>query len=271
MKPESFRNALVYSLPDMERVVVQNLEYRNVGNTPLTMDVYFPPNIEADARLPVVIFVMGFSDSAASRLVGSPLKDSGPYLSWGRLTAASGLIATTYQTQQADDLGALVEYIRQNAVSLNVDADRVGIWACSGNVPAAISFVMQDGRDYIKFAVLYYGFMLTPDNELREQVNGQCASLGCYAAELEDVKYLRNDLPLLIVRAGLERYPYLNESIDHFVRVATEGGATLALVDHAEGIHGFDITEFWTTAPHERSGEIVRQTLEFMRSNLAIE
>lgn len=271
MKPELFRNALTYSLLGMVRVVVQNVEYRNVDDAHLTMDIYYPPTTKADGRLPVVIFVMGYSDSVARLLVGSPLKDFGQYLSWSRLTAASGLIAITYQTHQPDDLEALVEYIRRNAASLNVDADRVGIWACSGNVPAAISFIMQDDREYVKFAVFYYGFMLTPDNELREQVNEQCASLGCFAAQLGDLKGLRKDLPLFIVRAGLESHPYLNESIDHFVSVVAEEDVPLTFIDYAEGIHGFDVKEFWTTTPHDRSGEIVRQTLEFMRSSLAID
>lgn len=270
MEPEPFANRLTYSLPGMERVIVQTAEFRTVGDTPLMMDIYYPPSMEADARLPMVVFVIGFADSVAIPLVGSPLKDFGQYVSWGRLTAASGLIGITYQTQQPDDLEALVEYIRDNAASLGLDADRVGIWACSGNVPTAISFIMQDDREYIKFAVLYYGFMLTSDNKLSKQVNAQCASLGCYSTELEDVKDIRNDLPLFIVRAGLDSYAHLNESIDHFVTVAAQGDAVFELVDYAEGIHGFDVRDFWTTSPHEQSGEIVRQTLEFMKSNCGI-
>lgn len=123
-RPQYFKTAWEDSYPDMHKVVVQNVTYRTVDDTSLTMDVYYPPDMKADERLPVVIFVFGYTDSAAKRLVGSALKDYSQYTSWGRLTAASGLIALTYQTQQPDDLEALVEYTRKNAASMNIDADR---------------------------------------------------------------------------------------------------------------------------------------------------
>ena len=41
MKPQIFKNALTYSLPDMERVEVQNVVYRYIDNTALTMDIYY--------------------------------------------------------------------------------------------------------------------------------------------------------------------------------------------------------------------------------------
>jgi hypothetical protein len=271
MNSQIFKNALTYNLPDMERVEVHNVVYRNIDDTTLTMDIYYPPVMEADERLAVVIFVVGYTDSAAQRIVGSHLKDWGPFTSWCRLTAAAELIAITHQTQQPDDIELLLEYIRENGASLNIDTDRIGIWSCSANSPTAISFAMQEDLKYLKFAVFYYSLMLTPDNQLREEINNLCAPRGCYAAELKDVKQLRKDLPLLIVRAGHDDVPYVNESIDHLVSLATEGDVPLTLVDYKEGIHGFDVKAFWPKAPHAKSGEIVRQTLEFMRSNLAIE
>ena len=270
MKTQHFKNALTYCLPEMESVVVQNVEYCNFGDTSLTMDIYYPSFMEADARLAVVIFVVGYTDTAAQRLVGSPLKDWGPFISWCRLTAAAGLIGITYQTQQPDDIEVLVEYIRVNCASLNIDPDRIGFWSCSANSPTAVSFAMREGLRYLKFAVFYYSLMLTPDNQFREEINSLCAPRGCYAAELKDIDQLRNDLPLLIVRAGLDDVPYVNESIDHLVSEAAEGDVQLTLIDFKEGIHGFDVNEFWPEAPHAKSSEIVRQTLEFMRSNLAI-
>lgn len=269
MKPQPFKNALTYSLPKMESVVVQNVEYCNVGDISLTMDIYYPSILEGDARLAVVIFVVGYTDTAAQSMVGSHLKDWGPFISWCRLTAAAGLIAITHQTQQPDDIEVLVEFIRENGASLNIDPDRIGIWSCSANSPTAVSFAMREDLDYLKFAVFYYSLMLTPDNQFREEINSLCAPRGCYAAELKDIDQLRKDLPLLIVKAGLDDVPYVNDSIDHLVSLATDGDVPLTLIDFKEGIHGFDVKEFWPKAPHAKSGEIVRQTLEFMRSNLA--
>ena len=168
MKPQLFKNALTYGLPEMESVEVHNVVYRTVDDTSLTMDIYYPSVIETDARLAVVIFVVGYTDTAAQCMVGSPLKDWGPFVSWCRLTAAAGLIAITHQTQQPDDIEVLVKYIRENSASLNIDSDRIGIWSCSANSPTAVSFAMQENLRYLKFAVFYYSLMLTPDNQFRD-------------------------------------------------------------------------------------------------------
>ena len=128
-------------------------------------------------------------------------------------------------------LRALVEYIRANAGQLNVDADRLGLWACSSNNPMALSFLMQNGKARARFAVLYYGWMLTPDNRFREDINGQGAERGFYAEELSDVAEMRTDVPLFIVRAGLDNIPNLNDSIDHFVSVATDQGMPVTFVE----------------------------------------
>jgi dienelactone hydrolase len=266
VKPELFKNALAYSLPDMGKVKVQNVVYRSVGDTPLMMDIYHPPNTEADACLPVVVFIMGYADSAARRLVGSPLKDTPQITSWGRLTAASGLVAVTYQTQRSDDVKVVAEYIRENGASLNMDSDRIGIWSCSANSPTAVSFAMQDDRRYVRFAVFYYGLMLTPDDRFREEINTLCERRGCYAAELKDFRRLRKDLPLLIVRAGRDDVPFVNESIDHFVRMATARDVPITLVDYQDGVHAFDVQQ-----KNERSSEIIEQTVAFFRAHLGIE
>jgi hypothetical protein len=269
MKLASFNNELVYGLPDMEKVVLRSVGYRTLEDSTLTMDIYYPTSPETNARFPVVIFVMGYSDT--SPVIGGPLKDTLQFPSWGRLLAASGFVAVMYQTRQSDDLKYVVGYIRKNAKDLNVDENKVGLWSCSGNTLAAISFAMQERRDYLLFAIFYYGFMLTPGNEFRKEINELCDSRGCYATELEDVKQLRTELPLLIVRAGMDTIPFVNESIDHFVKVAISDNTPITFINYPEGIHGFDIKSWWKTTPHHRSVEIIKITLEFMRSNFANE
>jgi acetyl esterase/lipase len=212
---------------------------------------------------PVVIFVMAYADS--SPITKGPLKELGQYVSWGRLTAAAGLIAVTYQTERADDIEALVAYIHKHADGLHMDPDRIGLWSCSGNCLAAVSFAMQKDRDYLKFAVFYYGLMLTPDNWLRKEINGLCAPRGCYAAELKDIAYIRTDLPLLVVKAGLDAVPYVNDSIDHFVGLAKEEHAVLTFVEFENAVHGFDIEQ----KSDPKASEIVRQTLEFIKKYAA--
>jgi hypothetical protein len=254
-------DTLAYSLPGMDQVSVRHVAYLVKDGKSLTMDVFYPPAMAKEAKAPLVIFVMGFKDS--SPISQGPLKDMSQYISWGRLTAAAGLIAVTYQTERPGDIEALVAYIREHAVDLQMDPERIGLWACSGNCPTAVSFTMREERDYLKFAVFYYGLMISPDNWLRKEINSFLAPFGAYAAELKDVALMRSDLPLFIVKAGKDATPYVNDSIDHFVGLAKEEHAPLTLINFENGVHGFDQKQ----KSDPQAAEIIRQTIEFMKKN----
>ena len=135
---------VVYKIPNMDKVQVQHgVKYRTFNGTGLNMDSYYPPNLKRDTRLPVVIFVLGYSDDVMQKKMGSKLKDIEWYISWGKLTAASGMIAITYETQQpGSDIDELLKYIRQNAASLKINENKIGIWSYSANVPKALSILM---------------------------------------------------------------------------------------------------------------------------------
>src|SRR5216684_4695111 len=91
------KKRVVYTMPGVEAVTVRrNEEYGVTDAGALTMDLYYPPDSKRGARTPAVIFVTGFSDLGAQRMLGCTLKDIGSYISWGQLAAASGLIAITY-------------------------------------------------------------------------------------------------------------------------------------------------------------------------------
>jgi acetyl esterase/lipase len=255
-------DALAYSLPGMDKVEVRHESYRAGKGYDLTADIFYPPSMGPKDVLPVVIFAMGFRDSSA--FVGGPVKDLPQYRAWGRLVAASGLIGVTYHTEQADDLEALAAFLRAHVATLHMDPERIGLWACSGNSPTGMSFAMQEGRTYLKCAVFYYGFLLTPDNFLRTEINALLTGRGAYGAELKDIKRLRTDLPLLIVKCGADSIPHINETIDHFVATARAEGVPMTLVEYATGIHGFDV---WQKEP-KQSGEIIKQTLDFLKAKL---
>jgi hypothetical protein len=254
-------DTLAYSLPGMDEVTVRHIAYLVKDGKSLIMDIFYPPAMAKEKTAPVVIFVMGFKDS--SPITRGPLKDMSQYVSWGRLTAAAGLIAVTYQTESPGDIETLAAYIHEHALDLQMDPDRIGIWACSGNCPTAVSFAMREDRDYLKFAVLYYGLMISPDNWRRKEINSFLGPFGAYTAELKDVGLLRSDLQLLIVKAGKDETPYVNDSIDHFVGLAKEERVSLTFIDFENGVHGFD--EKQKSDP--RASGIIRQTLEFMKRN----
>src|SRR2546426_12395633 len=111
---------VLYEIPGMDRVDVRrDIEYRTTDAGLLTMDVYRPPDVPEDVRLPAVIFLMGFADVGGPRPLGCSAKEMECYISWAKLVAASGLVAIVYSvgTDPAADTPAAVDYVAQHADS----------------------------------------------------------------------------------------------------------------------------------------------------------
>jgi hypothetical protein len=177
-------------------------EYRVVDAGALTMDVYYPPDSTSRARRSAVLFVTGLPDSGAERMVGCRLKEMGSYTSWAELTTTSGLVAITYtNAEPASDAHDVLNYIRQNAAALGIDGKRIGLWACSGSVPTALSLLIQGGRDHLKCAAFCYGYMLDFNGSTRMADSARQFGFvnPCVGKSVAD---LPRDLPLFIVRAG---------------------------------------------------------------------
>jgi tetratricopeptide (TPR) repeat protein len=230
-RPDPRKQPLVLKLPAMDKVTTQrDLTYKTAEGAQLKMDVYYPPDFK-DGKLPVVIFVNG---------VGiMDLKDWQVYVDWGKLTAASGMIAITHQSRNTDaaaDVADLINYVRSNAANLKVDENRMGIWACSANVPVALPMTMNESRKYIRTAVMYYGVMNT--------------------------QQIRFDVPMLVARAGQD-VPFINNTIDAFVTRAVAQDFPLTFISYAEGQHAFDILD-----NTDQTKEIVKQTIDFLKFHL---
>jgi dienelactone hydrolase len=257
------KRVAVYHLPGLEAVTIRrDVEYRVTDTGALTMDLYSPPDARSEARLPAVIFVSGFPDPGFQKMLGCKFKEMGSYISWGKLAAASGLAAITYENREpATDLRALLQYVRQNAAKLGIDENRIGVWACSGNVPLALSLLMEEGSDSLKCAVLCYGFML--DLEGSTSVAEAAKQFGfvnpCAGKSVAD---LPRDLPLFIARAGQDS-PQLNETIDRFLAQTLAGNLPLTFTNHPKGPHAFDILD-----DSVASREMIRAILAFMRFHL---
>jgi dienelactone hydrolase len=258
------RRKVVHQIPGVDDVAVRrDAKYRVTDDSTLAMDVYYPPDSKSGSRMPVVVFVFGYPDSTMKAMIGSKLKEMGQYISWGRLMATSGLVAITYESREpTSDIHELLAYVRQNASSLGVDENRIGIWACSGNVPTALWVLMNETSDYLKCAVLYYGFMF--DCEGSNKVAEAAETVGfvnpCVGRTVDD---LPMDVPLFIVRAGQDN-PHLNETIDRFLGKAVVRNMPVTLTNYSEGPHAFDILD-----DSEISLEIIRQTIAFMRFHLS--
>lgn len=260
---EIARKKVVYQMPGADAVTIRRDEvFRVTDAGPLTMDLYYPPVAKAGARLPAIVVVTGFSGARPSPL-GCAFKDMEWSVSWGRLIAASGIVAIFYTNRDPEeDVEALVQYVRQNAPSLGVDEQRVGVLATSGNVPLALSVLMRHGQQ-LKCAVMCYGFMLDLDGstgiaEAARQWGFVNAAAG------KSVDDLPPGLPLLVVRAGQDQFPHLNEMIDRFVAEALARNLPVTLVNHATGPHSFDLLD-----DSDAARNIVEQILAFMRFTLS--
>lgn len=261
---EITKKRVVYQMPGMEGVTIRrDVEYRVSDAGALTIDLYYPPASKPGAMTPAVVFVLGYSDVGFQRMLGCKQKEMESYISWAQLAAASGLVAITYSTTEpATDVRALLQYVRQNAAELGIDASSIGVWACSGNGPNALSVLMREAENNLRCAVLCYPIML--DLEESTSVAEAASQWGfanpCAGKSIAD---LRQDIPLFIVRAGRDQTPKLNETIDRFLVAALSRNLPIRFANLSQAPHSFDVMD-----DTETSREVIREILAFMKSHL---
>lgn len=225
---------IVYQVPEMNEVKIkEHVLFRTVNDTALTLDVYYPPKFDFKSKLPVIIFNNG---------VGSlTIPQWRVYKDWAKLMAAKGMIAVNYQARNNNgfaDGEALLDYLYEKGMALNIDTAKMGVWTCSANTRAGMKLAMQPQRTYIKSLVVYYG---SPD------------SLG----------KLRQDLPTLLVRCGLDAQ-FINIGMENFVQQALAQDMRIELINYIKGTHAFDIT---TNTPESRA--VIDKTIDFFRENFS--
>ncbi len=144
------RRPVVYALPGMDEVQVQkDLAYKENGRTWHQLDVYSPPSAPGKTSNPAVILVHGGAKAS------SKLKNTRPFVSWGQLFATSGISAITFNWDYPEgaQIIELIDYVRQNAGPLNVDKDRLCIFAFSGGVEFAVPTVLKGTPEYVRCIV----------------------------------------------------------------------------------------------------------------------
>jgi acetyl esterase/lipase len=267
---EMARKRVVYQLPGMEQIPARgDIVFKTVGELALKMDLYSPIQQESGSLPPGVIFVSG-GDASADTL---RTREIGLYISYGQLVAAAGFVGITFDhrglegytqlREVGEDTDDLIAYVRTNSASLGVDAERICIWAFSAGPIYGFRTAFRGAPSYIRCAIAYYGGL----SLLNKTYFHYAPAEEPLFREFSAVHYLRENPasipPLFIARAGLDR-PFLNESIDEFVQVAITHNVQITLMNHPSGLHGFDMLN-----DDERSREIIRATLEFIRTHLA--
>ena len=260
---EMVRMRVVVTVPGMEAVSVRrDLVYKTADGQPLHMDVYSPPG-PARPR-PAVLLVHG------GPIPKLGAKGMGVFVSYGELLAASGFVAVAFDHRflapaRLSDAGAdvadLVTHVRGNAAALGVDPERLALWAFSGGGPF-LAAPLRERPPWLRAVIAYYAIL-----DLQEPPPGADSGLApgvrqAFSAVRGLGEDARSAPPLLVARAGLD-HPWLNGGIDRFVQAATAKGATLDLLNHAEGRHGFDILD-----DDARSKRVIGLTLGFLRDHL---
>lgn len=262
---ENTKTSLVYRVPGMENVIIKkDIKYLSNQETSLTVDMYYPPGFKFESNLPAVLVVFGYSNDAVKKLVGSRLKDWSWYQSWGKLIAASGMATLIYEADSPEkDLNILLQFLQDRADEFCIDRNRLGIYSCSGNVPTALVNCMDKTKKYFRCAVFYYGYLLMTDQEYIPEIESLSEKYGFSIPKLNAEIKLRDDLPLLIVRAGLDSFPHLNSTIDHFISKAVGQNLQINFINYQEGQHGFDAYD-----DNDQSREIIKKTIDFWKFHL---
>jgi hypothetical protein len=261
-EPPISKRVVLCEIPAMEAVIVRSENYGSDGDGDLAMDVYYPPDTNEATRHPAVVIVAGYPDPGVERALGCKFKDLGSTVSWGRLIAASGVVAIAYVNREpAKDAGELLRHVRRNAASLGIDENRIGLWASSGNVPLALSLLMET-PDGLECAVLCYGYTLDLDGATG--VADAARQWGfvnpCAGRPVED---LPKDVPLFVVRAGRDSFSRLNETLDRFFVEALRFNLPVTCVNLPEAPHAFDLF-----VDGDDTSAVVRAVLAFLRSRL---
>jgi hypothetical protein len=260
-----FTRRVCLQLDGMEAVPVRRGVAYGPADGDRRFDLYYPSDQTDDRRWPAVIIVAGYPP-LEPRPTPLTFKEIGWTVSMCQLIAMSGMVAVAYTNRDpVADLRAIFEHVHDRAGSLRIDPDRVGVVAVSGNVPTALTTIMQDARRTPACAVFGFGFLLDLDGatdvaDAARQFGFANPGAGRTVADL------RRDVPLLITRAGRDLFPGVNASIDRFIRDGLVQNLPMTVVNHAEGPHAFDLFDDSRT-----SREIVRQTLRFLRQHLTAE
>ena len=252
-------------LPGMEDVIIKrDIPYLNNSISIRKMDIYYPPKFDFNKKIPAIVFISGASDSSMVKLVSSPFRKYSQYTSWCKLVAASGMAAIVYETfDSKNDLISLTEYLISDQQNLSIERNNIGAFVCSGHTPTAAAYLLNSSSIF-NCAVLYYGFFLTQDGENLSTIESMFKQMGFQKPPiLPDPTNWKKDVPLLIVRAGQDNVPNLNQSMQSFLNHAIKYNMPITLFNYPNGPHGFEV---YTN--NETTIQIIENTLEFWKVNL---
>lgn len=260
-----FTRRVCLQLDGMDAVSVRRDIAYGAPERGLYLDAYYPPD-NPDKPWPAVIIVAGYPGRVEPRPTPLSYKEIGWTVSMCQLIALSGMVAIAYTNDDpVSALRVLFEHVHGHAGALRIDPARIGVLAVSGNVPTALTTIMQGANRTPACAVFGYGCLLDLDGatDVADTARQFGFANPCAGRTISD---LRRDVPLLITRAGRDQFPAMNASSDSFIHQGLKANLPIAFVNHAEGPHAFDLFDDSRT-----SRDILRQTLRFLQQHLTSE
>ena len=256
------QGAVVYDLPRMNDVIVKkDIPYQDIAGSLLKMDIYYPPDFDFQRKIPAVIIVLGYPDVAGKKLLGSEFKNYIQLVSWCKIISASGMAGIVYESVNPEkDIIALSNYLKKNEDEVKIDINKIGAWTCSAHTPTTISYILNGADNIFKCAVVYYGFFLTNDFKYLPQIDTLSQNMGFKTPRLSEPTVWRKDVPIMIVRAGKDNVPYINQTLASFYDKALSQDLSITLINYQNGVHGFD-----AALDNETTRLIIKNTIEFWK------
>jgi hypothetical protein len=221
------QNNFFYPSPPPGTVTVsKDVPYGESASIKLLMDVYRPASGSGSA--PALVF---FNQAA-----GDQRRAFTFYARWGETAASKGLVGIVPDLRQqssAEDFRLLIAHLMDRGADYGIDRDAIAVYAGSGNVFTALPVVEDPAHTAVKAAVMYYGNA--------------------------NVTVFRPDLPLLLVRAGLDR-PAVNARIADLAAAAMAQNAPLTLLNDPAGAHAFEIFN-----DDAMTRAVIDQTIDFVK------
>ena len=218
---------LAFPAPSPAVRVRTDVPFDTAGGTVLAMDVYQLPRTRSTRARPALIFF--------NRAVGGDRR--GPlYAGWAGAAASHdlvGIVPDLREGSEPRDFEALLRYLTSHGPALGIDTAAIAVYAASGNVFTALPMLEQPSLTAVRAAVIYYG-------------TGPVAAF-------------RQDLPVLWVRAGLDR-PDVNQEIATLATHAITQNAPVTLLNHSTGYHAFELFN-----DDDATRAVIEQTLSFVR------
>lgn len=250
---------VAFELPGMDKVIVKkDIPYQNIADSTLKMDIYYPPNFDFQKKIPAIIIVYGCTNEGQIKLIGNQFRNWSVHISLCKIIATSGLAAIIYETiDPENDIISLSKYIQFNHDKLSIDDNNIGAFTCSSNTPVAITNILNASTNIFKCAVVYYGIFLTKELEKLPQID---SVFGFQNPRLSEPINWNKNVPLYIVKAGLDNDPYAFRSLLNFYNNAINQNLPVTLINYPNGQHGFDFLN-----DNDTTEMIVKNTLAFWK------